>query len=408
MDAYIERHAEGVLQRAVKTFGAVLVTGARQTGKTTLLVEGTRGYRYVSLDDPVKLRSALGEGATFLDENSPPVIIDEVQYAPLLFPFIKRILDKTRGKGLFLMSGSQQFHMMKNVSESLAGRIAILTLCGLSSREIDGITFSDPFLPDDAYFKERSRNLAPHTYDGLWFRIHRGSMPALYGVPEMDWEFFYSSYVKTYIERDVRALTQVGDEQLFLTFMTIIAGRTGQLLNLSSIAQDTGISAPTAERWLSVLVASNLVYLLRPFHANIAKRMVKTPKLYFLDTGLSSYLTRWSSPQVLGSGAMAGPVFETFVVSEIIKSYFNSGREPPLYFYRDRDGREIDLVLWQDGKLHPLEIKKHANPTKQDIAAFPVLDKIKGFERGGGGVICTYPDLTALSGDDRIIPVSYL
>jgi predicted AAA+ superfamily ATPase len=318
------------------------------------------------------------------------------------------ILDKTHGRGLFLMSGSQQFHMMKNVSESLAGRIAIVTLCGLSLREIDRINFREPFLPEGAYFKARAKYLAPHTYDELWFHIHRGSMPALYGIPSTDWELFYSTYVKTYIERDVRNLTQVGDEQRFLTFMTIVAGRTGQLLNLSSIAQDTGISAPTAERWLSVLIASNLVYLLRPFHVNTGKRMVKTPKLYFLDTGLSSYLTQWSSPQVLRSGAMAGPVFETFVVSEIIKSYFNSGKEPPVYFYRDRDGKEIDLLLWQHGKLYPLEIKKHANPAKQDIAAFPALDKIKGFEQGGGGVICTYSDLTTLGGDNRIIPISYL
>ncbi|GHV80559.1 ATPase [Spirochaetia bacterium] len=408
MDTYIKRHAEGVLKKAVKTFGAVLVTGARQTGKTTLLTEGISGYRYVTLDDPIKLKSALNEGSTFFEENPPPVIIDEIQYAPGLFPYIKMTVDKTHGKGLFLMSGSQQFQMMKNVSESLAGRIAIVTLSGLSLREIDRINFMEPFLPEDTYFKARTKKLVSHTYDELWVHIHRGSMPALYGVPSTDWELFYSTYVKTYIERDVRDLSQVRDEQRFLAFMTIVAGRTGQLLNLSSIAQDTGISVPTADRWLSILITSNLVYLLRPFHINTSKRMVKAPKLYFLDTGLSSYLTQWASPQVLRNGAMAGPVFETFVVSEIIKSYYNSGKEPPVYFYRDRDGKEIDVLLWRNGKLYPLEIKKHANPAKQDIAAFPVLDKITGFERGSGGVICIYPDLTTMDGNDRVIPVWYL
>lgn len=307
------------------------------------------------------------------------------------------------------MSGSQQFKMMKNVSESLAGRLGLLTLLGLSLREKNGVDFDEPFLPTEDYFVKRKSCLTDVSYNDVWYTIHRGSMPELCANEDYDWQMFYGAYVKTYIERDVRELTQVGDEVKFLRFMTVAASCTGQLLNLASLARDVGISQPTAERWLSILVTSNLVYLLRPYSNNITKRTVKTPKLYFLDTGLAAYLTRWNTPDVLKNGAMAGAFFESFVIAEVIKSYYNKGiLEPPLYFYRDKEMNEIDLLIEDNGTLYPLEMKKHADPLKSDVAAFSVLDKIPYIKRGPGGVICLYDRLITLADNDRAIPIQYL
>jgi len=307
------------------------------------------------------------------------------------------------------MSGSQQFKMMKYVSESLAGRLGLLTLLGLSLREIHGVTFDEPFLPTDEYLSLRKRDLVDISYDQVWKTIHRGSMPELYVNEDFDWQMFYGAYVNTYIERDVRDLTQVGDENKFLQFMMVTASRTGQLLNLSSIARDIGISQPTAERWMSILVTSNIIYLLKPYSNNITKRTVKTPKLYFLDTGLAAYLTRWNTSEVLKNGAMAGAFFESFVIAEIIKSYYNRGIiNPPLYFYRDKDMNEIDLLIEDNGILYPLEIKKHADPQKSDINTFKMIDKIPSIKRGSGGVICMYDNLVTLKDNDRVIPIKFL
>jgi len=262
-------------------FGAVLVTGARQVGKTTLLQEITGGMGYVTLDDKIQLVNAVEQSGTFFKDNPPPVFVDEVQRAPNLFPQIKIILDTDKKKGQFYLSGSQQFEMMKNVSESLAGRLGILNLPGISLRELYSVSFRRPFLPTDEYFTDRQKEKADIPYADVWNIIHRGSFPELCANPEYDWQMFLAAYVRTYIERDVRDLAQVGDEVKFTQFMTVAASRTGQLLNLASLARDIGISQPTAERWMSILIASNLVYLLKPYHNNITKRTVKTPKLYF-------------------------------------------------------------------------------------------------------------------------------
>jgi predicted AAA+ superfamily ATPase len=406
---YIKRHAEDAVSKLSKMFGAVLVTGPRQVGKTTMLKKVAEHAAYVTLDDPLLLATAVEQSGTFFKDNPPPVFIDEVQYAPNLFPQIKIIIDRDKKKGQFFMSGSQQFHMMKNVSESLAGRLGLLTLLGLSMREKQGVDFSNPFLPTDDYFTARRQNIKDLSYDDVWYNIHRGSMPELYVNKDFDWQMFYGAYVKTYIERDVRELTQVGDEVKFLRFMTVAASHIGQLLNLASLARDVGISQPTAERWMSILVTSNIVYLLKPYSNNITKRTVKTPKLYFLDTGLAAYLTKWNTPDVLKNGAMAGAFFENFVISEIIKSYYNKGiLEPPLYFYRDKNMNEIDLLIEDNGILYPLEMKKHADPDKRDISAFSQLDKIPSVKRGSGGVICLYDNLITLKDNDRVIPVKYL
>lgn len=406
---YIKRHAEEAVRKLSKMFGAILVTGPRQVGKTTMLKNVAENATYVTLDDPLLLTTAIEQSGTFFKDNPPPVFIDEIQYAPNLFPQIKIIIDRDKNKGQFFMSGSQQFHMMKNVSESLAGRLGLLTLLGLSMREKQDIGFLQAFLPTDNYFAARRQNSKELPYDDVWYNIHRGSMPELYTNEDFDWQMFYGAYVKTYIERDVHELTQVGDEVKFLHFMTVAASCIGQLLNLASLARDVGISQPTAERWMSILVTSNIVFLLKPYSNNITKRTVKTPKLYFLDTGLAAYLTKWNTPDVLKNGAMAGAFFEAFVISEIIKSYYNKGiLELPLYFYRDKNMNEIDLLIEDNGILYPLEMKKHADPQKKDIASFNQLDKIPSVKRGPGGVICLYDNLITLKDNDHVIPVKYL
>ena len=403
------RHADEAISKLSKMFGAVLVTGARQVGKTTLLQEVVGNTGYVTLDDKIQLVSAVKQSGTFFKDNPPPVFVDEVQRAPNLFPQIKIILDREKKKGQFYLSGSQQFEMMKNVSESLAGRLGILNLPGISLRERYGVSFREPFLPTDDYFADRQKEKANIPYADVWNIIHRGSYPELCANPDYDWQMFFASYVRTYIERDVRDLAQVGDEVKFTQFMTVAASCTGQLLNLASLARDVGISQPTAERWMSILVASNLVALLTPYYNNITKRTVKTPKLFFLDTGLAAYLTRWNTPEVMKNGAMAGAFFETFIVGEIIKSYANKGiLDLPLYFYRDRDGNEIDLLIENSGALYPIEIKKHADPEKSDVARFKVLDKIPNIKRGQGGVVCLYDSLSTLEGNDKSIPITLL
>lgn len=408
-DPYIKRHAEKTVVKLSKMFGAILVAGPRQVGKTTMLQEITKDIGYVTLDDAIVRASAVEQSGTFFKDNPPPVFVDEIQKAPVLFEQVKLLLDRSRKKGQFFMCGSQQFKMMKGVSESLAGRIGLVTLLGFSLRERYGVAYDAPFLPTDEYFTERKKELADISYDDVWEIIHRGSMPELSSNSDFDWQMFYGAYVRTYIERDVRELSDIGDEVKFTRFMTVVAAATGQLLNLASLARDVGISQPTAERWLSILVASNLVYLLQPYSNNITKRTIKTPKLYFLDTGLAAYLTRWNTTAVLKNGAMAGAFFESFVVAEIIKSYYNRGiLDLPLYFYRDKDMNEIDLLIEDSGTLYPLEIKKHADPQKSDLDAFALLDKIANMKRGSGGVICLYDSLITLRGADRAIPIKYL
>ncbi len=406
---YIKRHAEKTVEQLSKMFGAVLVAGPRQVGKTTMLDKLTSGIGKVTLDDPILRASAEEESITFFKDNPPPVFIDEIQKTPALFEQIKIFLDRDHKKGQFYMCGSQQFKMMKGVSETLAGRIGLVTLLGLSLREAYSVANDTPFIPTPEYFVERKTELADLSYNDIWKIIHRGSMPELRENPDFDWQMFYGAYVRTYIDRDVRELSEIGDTVKFTKFMVAVAACTGQLLNLASLSRDVGISQPTAERWLSILVASNIVYLLQPYSNNVVKRSIKTPKLYFLDTGLAAYLTKWNTPDVLKNGAMAGAFFETFVVSEIIKSYYNKGiLELPLYFYRDKDMREIDLLIEDSGTLYPLEMKKHADPSKKDIESFSVLDKISNMRRGTGGVICLYDKLITLQGEDKIIPVNYL
>lgn len=406
---YIKRHAEKTVEKLSKMFGAILVAGPRQVGKTTMLDQLTKGLSRATLDDPIMRAAAEIHSGTFFLDNPPPVFVDEVQKAPVLFEQIKLCLDKSKKKGQFYLCGSQQFEIMKGVSESLAGRIGLLTLLGLSIRERQGLAFDEPFIPTEEYFAARKAELREIGYMDAWNMIHRGGMPELIDNPDYDWRLYYGSYVSAYIERDVKALSEIGDAVKFASFMAAAAACIGQLLNVTSIAKDVGISVPTAERWLSILNCSNIVYLLRPYSNNILSRAVKTPKLYFLDTGLAAYLTNWNTPEALKNGAMAGALFENFVFSEIVKSYYNRGiAKPPLYFYRDKDKNEIDLIIEDGGTLYPIETKKHADPRRKDISSFQKLDGIPGVKRGNGGVVCLYDKLISLSETDKVIPINYL
>ncbi len=405
---YIKRHVEKAVKKMSAQFPAILITGPRQAGKTTMLERTAVKAEYVTLDDPVELQGAAEDPGSFLKKHVPPVIIDEIQYAPGLFPYIKMFADSQKKKKLFYLTGSQNFRMMKNISESLAGRVGIIQMIGLSMREINKTGFIRPFIPEEKYLAAAAKKAVDIPYKSLFVFIHKGFMPALYSSKIQPADY-HSSYVKTYIERDVRDLTQVGDEIKFLKFLSVAAARTSQTLNYASMASDVGISIPTAERWTSVLVASGIVYLLQPYFNNRIKRAVKTPKMYFLDTGLAAYLTRWNTPQSLEAGAMSGAFFETFVISEIIKSYFNAGiSDPPLYYYRDKEGREIDLIIEKDGGLYPLEIKKTSNPSFADVKNFDVLKSAGLAERRNGGIICTYEKTAVINRLDNIIPVSLL
>ena len=406
---YLSRTLENFAMSAARQFPVLLVTGARQVGKTTFLRHLSEDERtYVTLDDPLLLDLAKRDPALFLQRFRPPLLIDEIQYAPELLPYIKMEADKIGRPNLFWLTGSQQFHLMKGVSESLAGRVAIIRLLGFSRREMIGQSRElRPFVPIVSEITGREASGGALDLRELYSLIWRGTFPAIAINKEMDWNLFYSSYIQTYLQRDVRDLAKVGDEMAFLRFLRIAAARTGQLLNLSEFARDADIAVNTAKSWLSILQASGIVYLLEPYHTNLSKRLVKTPKLYFLDTGLCAYLTEWSSPETLEAGAMSGAILETWVMSELLKSYWHNGREAPFYYYRDKDKREIDLLIVQDGIIYPLEIKRTASPGIGDIRHFGVLEKLK-MPIGPGGVICLARQSLPLSESAMAIPVAVL
>lgn len=401
---YIKRTSEDVIKNLSKQFKVVLVTGARQVGKSTLLKHCDENRNYVSLDDLSERELAINEPKLFLETHKAPLIIDEIQYAPELLSYIKLIVDKSDKKGQYWLTGSQQFHLMKNVSESLAGRVGILDLMGLSLAELSQTPNNEPFFPDLEYIEKRRENHKNYSTSDIFKIIYNGSFPALNNQDEFqDRNAFYSAYIRTYIERDIRDLSSISNEMKFLNFIRVVAARTGQVLKYSELANAVDISEPTAKTWLSVLVSSNIVYLLEPYYRNITKRMTKMPKIYFLDTGLCSYLTGWSSPEVIEKGAMNGAFFETSVVSEILKSYRHNGERPLIYWYRDTQQKEIDLLIERDGKLHPIEIKLTSNPNKSMLKHFNVLDN-----QGYGGLICMRESDIPLTEDVSAIPISYI
>lgn len=400
---YIKRKLENTVIKASKNFPVVLVTGPRQVGKTTMLKRlADNNRKYVTLDDMILRDLAKNDPQLFLERYAPPVLIDEVQYAPELLPYIKMRVDESKEKGDYWLTGSQMFYLMQNVTESLAGRVAVINMLGLSNSEIKGNDF-DAFKPNTDELIKRAKSADKQSLHEVFKRIHKGSMPALY-ESDNDIEMYYSSYVTTYLERDIRDLIQVGDLSSFLRFLTCCAARTSKMLNYAEIAKDVGITAPTAKTWMSLLISSGIITLVEPYHNNALKRIIKAPNIYFLDTGLCAYLTRWTNPEALEVSAMSGAFFETYVVSEIIKSYLNVGRKPPIYYYRDSDKKEIDLIIEENGILYPIEIKKSSNPKRDAIRHFKVL-KNKGLEVGEGAVISLVNDVIPIDKDNNMVPV---
>lgn len=402
---YISRNLENVVNQVTKEYPVVLVTGPRQVGKTTMLKELMKGTNrgYVTLDDLNERHIAKTDPELFLQLHKPPVLIDEVQYAPELFTYIKIHVDKTHNPGDFWLTGSQVFKLMRGVQESLAGRVAVLSLTSLSQAEISNGTM-EPFLVDMDVLLRRSNNREEADTRDIFERIYRGSMPAIVSGTNSNIQIFYSSYLSTYLERDVRELSDAIDSLKFLRFITAVAARCGQMLNIAEIARDADINQVQAKNWLGILETLGIIFYLHPYSNNLLKRLVKTPKVYFYDTGLVCYLTKWSSAETLESGAMNGAILENYVVAEIMKTYLNSGKEPYMYYYRDKDAKEIDIVLEHDGVLNPIEIKKTANPGTELIKVFGLLDKAS-VPRSKGAVICMKAGLSAIDRDNYIVPV---
>ncbi len=404
---YISRHMENRILELSKSYSAILLTGPRQAGKTTMLRELAEkehmGRSYVTLDDLAERDMAKNDPALFLQLHKPPVLIDEVQYAPELFTYIKIHIDKNHHPGDFWMTGSQIFRLMQGVQESLAGRVALLHMSPLSQREITGAPCM-PFTVNLERLLAERNQIRSVTTPELFARLWNGSMPGLVSRQYSDRNIFYSSYLSTYIERDVQNLSGSIDALKFNRFVTAVAARCSQLLNYQALADDADIDIATSKNWLHILEALGIIFLLHPYSNNVLKRTIKTPKVYFYDTGLICYLTRWSSPEVTESGAMNGALLENFTVSEIMKSYQNAGREPYLYFYRDRDAREIDVILEGDGRLYPLEIKKTATPDRRLTRVFSVIDK-SPLQLGTSAVLCMAEQLGAFDRSHLIVPL---
>lgn len=408
---YITRHMEKPVMELNEQYPVLLLTGPRQVGKTTMLehlieVEG-KGRKKVSLDDLTLRELAKTDPKMFFQLYQPPLLIDEVQYAPELFPYIKIMVDERHQPGDFWLTGSQLFKMMEGVQESLAGRVALLHLSPLSQSEIMKRPPEPPFSLELPLLSERQNGRQMLNTPEVFQRIHQGGMPALVTGTYSNASIFYSSYIDTYMERDVRRLSNDIDSLKFLRFLRSVASRTSQQVNYKGIADDAEIDQTTAKNWLHVLEALGIIFLLEPYSNNVLKRTVSTPKLYFYDSGIVCYLTRWSSPETAMEGAMSGALLENYTVAEIIKTYQNAGQEPFLYYYRDKDAREIDLILERDGKLFPIEIKKMASPPKKLTKVFDLIDK-SPLQRGTGAILCMADQLGAFDQNNLIVPISLI
>lgn len=402
---YINRDLESKIISLSEEYSAILITGPRQVGKTTVLRRLTQENRtYVTLDDLEERAMAQNDPALFLQMHDRPILIDEVQYAPQLFSYIKIEIDNGAEPGSFWLTGSQSFRMMELARESLAGRVALLHMPSLSQHEIYGSGVAAPFTINLNALKERIKSHKPADMQEIYRRIWNGSMPGLVSGRFSDRDVFYSRYLQTYIDRDVSELINLTDKLIFRDFIRASACRIGQLLNIHDIAQDVGVSDDTAKRWLQVLEKSDIVFYLRPYSNNLLKRTVKTPKLYFFDTGLVAYLTKYSSPDILANGALNGAILENYVVAELLKTYHNNAKECLLWYYRDKEMHEIDMIIESDGMLHPLEVKRSVNPGSGLTGAFDILSK-GSVPKGKGAVLCMRPTLSAVDAENYIVPI---
>lgn len=402
---YISRNLEKVVQEVNREYPVILVTGPRQVGKTTMLkklMEGTE-RNYVSLDDINERNLAKSDPELFLQIHKPPLLIDEVQYAPELFTYIKISVDKNCKPGDFWLTGSQAFKLMRGIQESLAGRVAVLSLTSLSQAELNDSDMK-PFTVDFDSLSARRKERKASDASDIYARIFRGSMPAIVSGKNSNNHIFYNSYLSTYIEKDVNYISNNIDTLKFLRFITSVAARCGQLLNVADIARDADINQKQTKDWLGILETLGIIFYLRPYSNNLLKRLIKTPKIYFYDTGLICFLTKWSSAETLENGAMNGAILENYVVSEIVKTYLNSGKEPFIYYYRDKDSKEIDVILEHDGVLNPIEIKKSSNPGPELVKVFGILDK-SSTPRSKGAILCLKPELSAIDRENYIVPI---
>jgi predicted AAA+ superfamily ATPase len=405
-----ERTMIKTIEEHSRNFRVLLLTGQRQVGKTTIFEELAKGKRpYITLDNPKFRTLAKNDPELFMSENPPPILIDEIQYAPELFPYIKMYVDTHKNqKGAFWLTGSQKFSLMEGIQESLAGRIVILDLLGLSYREKKKLPYSSrPFIPEFSPSASRRQSIektkpagAKEVYRHIW----EGSLPELAANKKLNREAFYASYIHSYIERDVRDFYNVEKPLQFYNFVSAVAARTCNLVNYSNLARDIGIDIKTAQAWMGILERSGLVYLLQPYSPNVTSRIIKTPKVYFMDTGLCAYLCRWETPETLYAGAMDGAILETWCFGEIMKSYWHNGINPLIYFYRDTDQKEIDFVIEKNMTLYPVEVKKTAMPAQADIKHFSALNKL-GKKVGTGAVLCLGQNRIPINREAVSIPV---
>lgn len=414
---YINRALEHIIEENYSKAKSLALTGARQVGKTTVTKHIFPDVRRINMKDNRLVSAAKDDPYSFLRGFGRPLFIDEVQDAPFLLNSAKVILDDVSSKGNYIFSGSQKWELMKDLSESLAGIVSILEMTTLSMREIKGISFNRAFSLKEDYINERAGNLIP--YDHIWEYIHHGFYPELYDDNPRNCENFYRDYVSTYIEKDVYDILKIRDQTTFYKFLVSCAARTGNILNYSNIADDIGIDSVTVKSWVGILEKTGIVYLLQPYYNSHLNRAIKTPKLYFRDTGLAAYLTSWTTPEQLKNGAMNGAFFETFVVNEIIKSYINSGKDYKnhIYYYKGKDAKrlngesienEIDLILEEDNTLYPIEIKKNAMVRADMTSAFPVLDKDMEKHRGMGAILCSSEYKLQLRDNLIVLPIEYI
>ncbi|HIZ55400.1 MAG TPA: ATP-binding protein [Firmicutes bacterium] len=407
---YIQRHLEQQILEASRYYPIVMVCGQRQVGKSTMLNHiKENGRRYVTMDDGNARRLASTDPALFFETYGSPLLIDEFQRVPSILLEMKKIVDQKalNGEdcnGMFWLTGSQKFKMMQGVSESLAGRVAIFDMASLSTAEIEGRPAS-LFHPDLNSIRERLKHSRQKNIHQIYEDIFRGGMPKLCST-DMDRDRFYMDYINTYIERDIKDLAQVGKLSEFYDFLVFMAARTGQELKYDEIANAIGVSAPTAKSWVTILERSGIIFILRPYYSNITKRLIKTPKFYFMDTGLAAYLCRWPTAETLENGAMDGAFFETYVVSEIVKSYFNAGKPVDLFYYRDIDKKEIDLLVVEGNRMYPIEIKKGKEPSKPD-KNFGVLQQFK-MDVQPGIILCMSDELIPYNRESWYCPISVL
>lgn len=408
----ITRHIMPLAAEMARTFRAVAVWGPRQVGKTWLLRRLTGelgGYDAVTLDDADALRQARSDPKLFLQLHPAPLFVDEIQAAPELLPAMKMRLDASQERGQFLMTGSQQFKMMRGMKESLAGRVGILRMQGLSKAEIEGRPAAEPFAPDlDAAMRWRGRRPV-WDVQSVYETVVKGGYPECHAVSGLDASRYFASYIQTYIERDIREMVDVANISVFRAFMRVCAARTGQLLNYADLARDVGISVPTAREWLSLLEISGVVYILRPYANNLIKRATKTPKLYFTDTGLCSHLLGLATARDAIDAPNSGALLETYVVTEVMKSYWYSGTDAQFWFFRDAAGHEIDLIVERAGRLHPIEVKRAATVKASKVNAnMGVFRTAMAANVAQGAVLLITPDLGALDRDTLLLPISYL